>query len=446
MSELEQLDRTIRLCRDYVAEGLSDEEICRAFSSLHVLCVSDRQNLSTHSGQTALVTLVSLLSRMGMQVELKVPDVRMLAPQPPLIGASVLEALIASSEAFVNGAAVHGYSEFRPNIVFVLGDTATKNYNIPCWRLSGGSWYGAISAQAASKLPVWKDEWAVGSMVSAALAANEAFKFVIRHLPLRDQSTQVFFEQSPCCSWDFGSILVPEEQIDLGDVDVISAGAITQAALYALVRFPCLRMRGRIFDEDTTAASNLNRNMLTLVTDIGSPKVQVVAQRCGTNVQLQPVNNRFVGGSFEGTLANRLLVGVDDIPSRWEIQRHARGWVGVSGTSHFNVSSSSHNPGEPCAGCLHPVDDPAGGNPIPTVSFVSFWAGLAMAVRLLRDVVAAPYSSRQQHLWLTPLRMDAPHSAMWLPVAPRSDCPVHCVASIGSIASMKSKRVSAGQS
>ncbi len=222
--------------------------------------------------------------------------------------------------------------------------------------------------------------------------------------------------------------------------------ASREAALYALMRFPNLRMRGRIFDEDTTAASNLNRNMLTVVTDIGSPKVQVVAQRCGTKLQLQPAHTRFVGASFEGTLANRVLVGVDDIPSRWEIQRHARGWVTVSGTSHFNVSSSSHNPGAPCAGCLHPVDDPAGANPIPTISFVSFWAGLAMAVRLLREVVAAPYSSQRQHLWLTPLRMDLPYSAMWLPVAPRSDCPVHCVASLGFIASLKSKRVSAGQS
>src|SRR5208282_1715893 len=143
-------------------------------------------------------------------------------------------------------------------------------------------------------------------------------KFVIRHLPLRDQSTQVFFEQSPCCSWDFGSILVPRKKINLGEVDVISAGAITQAALYALMRFPNLRMRGRIFDEDTTAESNLNRNMLTLLTDIGSAKVQVVAQRCGPNMRLQPVKARFVGGSFEGALANRVLIGVDDIPSRWD--------------------------------------------------------------------------------------------------------------------------------
>jgi hypothetical protein len=170
--------------------------------------------------------------------------------------------------------------------------------------------------------------------------------------------------------------------------------------------------------------------MLSVVADVGISKVQVVARRCGTKLQIDPVPNRFIGKSLEvRELARRVLVGVDDIPSRWEAQRHAPNWVAVSGTSHFSVSSSAHSPGEPCSGCLHPVDDPAGENPIPTVSFVSFWAGLAMAVRLLREALASPYSPDRQHLWLTPLRMDQPRAAMWLPVAPRRDCPVHCLAS-----------------
>jgi hypothetical protein len=267
-------------------------------------------------------------------------------------------------------------------------------------------------------------------MVSAALAANEAFKFVMRRLPLRDQAAQVFFEPSRYCDWNFGPVRLPEGEVDFGQVDLISAGAISQATLYAVMRFPRVQMRGRIFDDDLTGASNLNRNMLSVVTDVGTPKVQVVTRCCGPKLQFDPVPNRFIGNSFEvRELAPRVLVGVDDIPSRWDVQRHAPGWVAVSGTSHFSVSSSAHSPGEPCSGCLHPVDDPAGANPIPTVSFVSFWAGLAMAVRLLREALVSPYSTDRQHLWLTPLRMDQPRAAMWLPVAPRRDCPVHCMAS-----------------
>jgi hypothetical protein len=428
MSALDELDRTILLCRDYVVEGLADEDICRAFQSLQVLCVSDLRNVSSHSGQTALVTLLSLLGRMGMQVGLDIPEVALLSPQPPLSGSYLCQALTASSGTLVTSAAVRCDSEFSPDLVFVLGDTRIDHGgHALSWRLSGNDWHGVLAMERTGELHAWTAEWPVGSMVSAALAANEAFKFVMRHLPLRDRSHEIFFEPSRLCSWSFESVPVTQEGVHLGQVDVISAGAISQAALYALMRFPRIEMWGSIFDDDLTGTSNLNRNMLTLATDVGSLKVQVVAERCAAKLQLEPVAERFAGKSLNRKLAPRVLVGVDDIPSRWEVQFHAPGWVAVSGTSHFNVSSSAHSPGAPCSGCLHPVDDSAGANPIPTVSFVSFWAGLAMAVRLLREALSTPYSSDRQHLWLAPLRMDLPHAAMWLPVAPRRDCPVHCL-------------------
>jgi hypothetical protein len=99
MTSLEELNRTILLCRDYVADGLSDHEICHCFQSLRVLCVSDLENLSSHSGQTALVTTVSLLSRMGMQVELRIPEVAMLLPLPPLTARSIRKELLEFSES-----------------------------------------------------------------------------------------------------------------------------------------------------------------------------------------------------------------------------------------------------------------------------------------------------------------------------------------------------------
>jgi hypothetical protein len=419
----------ILLCRDHVAGTLVDEEICRAFQAVRVLCISDLRNLSSHSGQTVLVTLVSLLNRMGMEVNLALPDVPMLAPQPPLSGSSMRNALLAASEAMISGAVVRGTSALNPDLIFVLGNTEVDVGYAHFWRLSGTDWYGALK-DGSEETHAWTADFPVGSMVSAALAANEAFKFVMRRLPFRDQRDEVFFEASPSSSWDFGSVPIPSVDLDLGEVDIISAGAISQAALYALLRFPRVHLRGRIFDDDVTGPSNLNRNMLTLVTDVDLRKVLVVEQRCGSKLRLEPVPSRFKNrGLAVRGLAPRVLVGVDDIPSRWAVQKSASGWVGVSGTSHFGVSSSAHRPKEPCCGCLHPVDDAAGADPIPTVSFVSFWAGLAMSVRLLREALGSPYPGDRQHLWLTPLRMDQAHAAMWLPIAPRKDCPVNCSAS-----------------
>jgi hypothetical protein len=427
MSALEELSRTILLCRDYVHDAVSDEEICGCLQARHVLCVSDLRNVSTHSGQTALVTLVSLLSRMGLQVHLEIPEIALLILQPPLCGPFLRQALVESSESLIAGAAVQVGGGVSPELVFVLGDSDFEVGDALSWRLYGGDWCGGLTRGESAQ--AWTAEWPVGGMVSAALAANEAYKFVMRRLPFRQRSDEVYFELSGSCMWDFGSIAVPADGVDVGNVDLISGGAISQAALYSL-RLPRLRMSGRVFDDDVTGPSNLNRNMLTLAKDVGLAKVQVIARQCSANLRVEPVAARFWGQSSRSiSLSGRILVGVDDVPSRWEVQRRALGWLAVSGTSHLGISSSAHCPEDPCSGCLHPIDDEAGALPIPTVSYVSFWAGLVMAVRLVREAIGHPYPSSQQQLWLTPLRMDEPHAAVWAPVAARQDCPVHCSAS-----------------
>jgi hypothetical protein len=434
MTALAELDRMILLCRDHVAPTLSDEQICQHFQSLNVLCVSDLHSLSSHSGQTCLFTLVALLSRMGMQVGLNLPDAAVLLPQPPFLGSSLCEALLASSRKLVTAATVRRDSNFKADLIFVVGDLPAEPHGAPCWYLTGCDWLGSVAMRGVAKPEPWSARLPVGAMVSAALAAGEAFKSVMRSLPLRNPSDGVFFEPSGSSSWNFDPIAVPlGKPIDLGSVDFISAGAISQAALFTINRFPSVEVSGRIFDADITDATNLNRNMLTLTSDVGQPKVLIASRQCGAGVHLQPIVGRFPGQVSDTRLARRVVVGVDDIPSRWKVQESAPSWVAVSGTSHYNVSSSVHSPGSPCSGCLHPLDDDGGGGHIPTVSFVSFWAGLAMTVRLLRDALGQPYPPERQHLWLTPLRMDLPHAAMWMAVAPRRDCPVHCLASVSII-------------
>jgi hypothetical protein len=47
-------------------------------------------------------------------------------------------------------------------------------------------------------------------------------------------------------------------------------------------------------------------------------------------------------------------------------------------------ASVHHLPGTPCSGCIHPYSDDGGGN-IPTISIISAWAGVELALELLRD-------------------------------------------------------------
>lgn len=189
-------------------------------------------------------------------------------------------------------------------------------------------------------------------------------------------------------------------------------------------------MKARVLDDDFTSITNLNRNMLTMRGDIDTRKVNVIASRCPDHFEIVPIPARFKSGMDPDlALSSRVIVGVDDIPSRWAVQREAPGWVGVGGTSHFSISSSSHIPGEQCSGCLHPVDDPDGPDLIPTISFVSLGAGLATAIRLVREVLRHSYPRDHQQLWMTPLRLDLTRATIWLPVPPAQNCPVRCLAS-----------------
>ncbi len=427
MTAREALDRTVRLVRDAVPDEVSDDAIVDRFHSFRVRCVADEANVGSHSGQTALVTLVSLLARMGVQVALDVPDIEHIGPQPPLRGTHLRSALVDLGADLVPGAAVTCEPEIPCDLTFALGNTPVAS-GLAGWRVSGTAWAGAIR-EIGTAAGRWDASWPIGAMTAAALAAPEIFKAAVRFLPLRHA---VWTELSaPCLSatWDFegDGLALPDE---LSVVDIISAGAITQAALFVLFRLP-VKFAGRLFDGDMAELSNVNRQMLFRRSDTG-PKVNIVAGVAPPVYGCKPVPERVAppASSRYLPLASHVLVGVDDIPARWEVQRAAEGWLGVGGTTHFEVSTSSHERPQPCAGCLHPPVDhlPADG-PIPTVSFVSFWAGLTLAVRFLRHLGGLPYDSRRQHLWLAPLRMDEQNARLWRPVAARPDCPVSCGAS-----------------
>lgn len=426
MTAKEALDRTIRLVRDAVPDSVSDDAIIEQLQSFRIKCVANKENLRSYAGQSALVTLVSLVVRMGIQVTLDIPEVDLIGPQPPLRGTHLRAALLEFGTNVVPGTTITCDTQSDCHFVFVFGDTTTEiTPNV--WRVTGTAWAGSI-AHANFTGERWVANEPIGGMTAGALAATEIFKTTIRALPLRPVWDEYF---APCdfATWDFegdgliipGNCLIP--------VDIISAGAITQAALFVLFRMP-IQLAIRIFDNDKAELSNINRQMLYLRSDSGQ-KVDIVAQCAPPLFTCTPIPNHFsmMASAQHLPLAPHTLVGVDDIPSRWDIQRATLGWLGIGATSHFEVSTSSHKLQLPCAGCLHPRDDLQPNAPIPTVSFVSFWAGLALAVRFLRHISGQPYVNRRQHLWLSPLRMNENNAALWRPVASRRDCPTGCFAS-----------------
>jgi hypothetical protein len=143
----------------------------------------------------------------------------MVRRQPPFRGTLLRDSLLASSNNLVSGATVQRDTlEHGVDLIFVLGDSAIEERSTPIWRFSGSEWRGAITPSAA-RAPQWTVEWPIGAMTSAVLATGEAFKYVMRRLPLRSKDDLVFFESWPDSTWDFGSIAIPAGKPDLGEVD-----------------------------------------------------------------------------------------------------------------------------------------------------------------------------------------------------------------------------------
>ena len=192
---------------------------------------------------------------------------------------------------------------------------------------------------------------------------------------------------------------------ELGAIDVISAGAITQGMLFALLRIPGISAQLRVFDEDVFDWPNMNRYPLghqgLLGRYLKSKLLELYATPTITIAGTQTRFDEQTAGRV--TLSPLVAVGVDHIPSRWHVQAQAPGTVFVGATSHFEVVVSEHPSDQPCAGCLYRDDSEEGGE-IPTVSFVSMFAGILQAHRLLRSgstptralqIRAAPFESRR---------------------------------------------------
>jgi hypothetical protein len=196
----------------------------------------------------------------------------------------------------------------------------------------------------------------------------------------------------------------------IGTFDCISGGAIINAILYALARVPGVEGRARIIEHDTADTSNLNRYMLLLRSRLKERKARgLAAVLAGSGLSIEAVPERYEPGQLPSLLplANSVLVGVDDIPTRWLVQRAGPDWLGVGATTHWSAMASFHRRGLGCAECLHPADDP-GDAPIPTVAFVSFWAGLLTASYFLRHRASLTIPVSEQQIYLTALRPEQP--------------------------------------
>lgn len=435
----EALDRTIRLMRDHLVAAATDERLLQSLLSTHVTLVADANNLASPAGQTAFVTTALLLLRSGITVALDAPETPLLGVQAPLHGDELVSALLAVSEDLIPGVrCVRVTAPVTSDAIVLLGDSDERAGHVAALRicLSGKSLEGRIKTGHNVVGRRWERTITspFGALISGGLAASEVHKVVMRSL--RDVACgPTVFDAQFAVSVSAALSLDPDGDVseamvarmgdgfDLGKVDAISGGAIIHSVLYALVRLPGVHGRLRVIEPDIAEETNLNRYALLSRSHVRAGKAASLAGMSLGELSIEPITLRYDRSTplaIDG-LADAVIVGVDDIPTRWAAQRARPRWLGIGATTHYSAMSSEHVRGMACAKCLHPFDSHDIG-PIPTIAFVSHWAGLLLAWRLVRHRLGILVQARMQTDYLTPLRTDLPASMWRSPVAPRLDC------------------------
>lgn len=427
------LDRTLRLMRDELGPDVADADLLDALTGTEVALVAGKESLNSHAAQSAFITAALLMSRTGHTVYLVAPNIPLLGPQPPLTRNRLLDGLLDIGADLVPGV---GYEVASPeheiDAVVFFEDREWTGRARSVVHAGAAGWRGWIADESqACRWPT--DGWPIGALATADLIAGEAFKISMRKLrrfALHPGVFDAFFAPVTNASFALAPNGTPTSY-ELGAFDLVSGGAIAQAAVYTFARIPGATADVRVIEPDVSELSNLNRNTLLRRSRLGRSKARDLAEQQLGSIRVTPIQARYSGSSRnEVDLRPLVLVGVDHIPTRWAVQRAWPEWLTVGATSHLMAMSSFHSSGLPCAGCLHPQDDPSD-NPIPTVACVSYAAGLIMATQYLQKLAKVEASNEQQVIF-RPLR---PERAWRCPVAARPDCPVGCHASTTDVGS-----------
>ncbi|MGA2321757.1 MAG: hypothetical protein ABSG95_13610 [Solirubrobacteraceae bacterium] len=418
MSAQKALERTVDLVRTDVFPKASAAEVVAALTGTRVRLRADERELSSVEGQTVVATTAIVAAQSGVELVLDLADVPLLPDQPPLRGAGFDDAVLELTSDLITPA----NRDDGGDVDLTINFGATPSAGRPALRLAPVETGFELTPHDRPRSRSWSESEAFAAMFGGVAAGAETFRTAMRtlarngHRPILAKAAR---EPLPM------QLAVPRTTRtgDLGAIDVISAGAMTQGMLFALLRVPDISAQVRVFDDDLLDWPNLNRYPLARQALLEHPKAMLLERYSTSAIEISGIQARFdehLAGLVK--LQSLVAIGVDHIPSRWQAQAAAPGAVVVGATSHFEVVVSSHPAGEPCAGCFY-QDDGDDDRAIPTASFVSTFAGILQACRLLSQPSERP---RAHLIRAAPLNLAGARPMVELGVARRTNCPAKC--------------------
>lgn len=414
---------TLLLNREWFAGQADERAIADALLGSTVRLAADTESLSCRAGQTAVVTAFVLTARLGIGIELLMPNLPVIDPVAPLGLPDLVNTLIELGGDLIPGGKVRS-TPGAADETFVFGAGATESpspIRVTACDLTARLRRGGEGTPCSGDLPL--GGFAAGAAVAAiALQAAQqriesATGLVARTPrpspgPPVDISLQEIFPE-----------LAAGLTLDLGEIDAVSGGAITHAALFCLLRISGMRVHVRVIEKQYGELSNINRYALLRASDDGRRKTEHLESLATDAVQIDGVASLYTKETRGMLLpfAERVVVGVDDVQARWWVQEENPAWLAIGATGNHLAQLTTHTPGSPCAACLH--TDPLPPQTIPTISFVSFWAGLLQACALVCE------SSQPRNIVVYPFALGGPGGMGSFALAPNPDCPLGCAIS-----------------
>ena len=420
----EALARTTLLLNQEWFDGQADEAaVADALLGSTVRLAASTEALSCRAGQTAFVTAFLLTARLGIGIELIAPNVLIIDRVAPLRLPHLVDSLIEIGGDLIPGARVRTtHREAQETFVFGTVDAELDSpTQVVVTDFAAELKRGSGSDQCVGELPF--GGFAAGAAV-AAIALDAARTSIERATGLSARTPRP--SPGPPVGISLQELLpglVEGLTLDLADVDVISGGAITHAVIFCLLRVPGVCGRLRVIEKQHAELSNVNRYPLLRASDDGRSKVEHLESLATTDLQIQGVPSLYTKETRGGLLplAKQVLVGVDDVEARWWVQEENPEWLAVAATGNHLAQLTTHIPGSPCAACIHHTPLPP--QTIPTISFVSFWAGLLQACALVTG------SSAPHNIVVFPFALGGISGSTSFSVVTNPQCPVKCAAS-----------------
>lgn len=374
---------TLLINRELFAGNADERSIADGLLATTVRFTADEESVSCRAGQTALVTAFTLTARLGISIELAFPNVPVVDRVAPLRLGNLVDALVELGRDLVPGVGARTHSG-AVDEAFAFGSPALGSPQAVSVAVSD---FATVLERDGDGAPCLGSLPFGGFMAGAAVAAIALDAAVPRiegatGLPARRPRPS----PGPPVHVDLSRLfpdLVTNLPVDLDGVDAVSGGAITHALVFCLLRVPGLRVRMRVIEEQHLELSNINRYAVMRASDEGTRKTQQLESAATSEVEIQGATRLFTKRTRGALapLARRVVVGVDDVEARWWVQEENPGWLAVGATGNHLAQLTTHLPDTPCAGCVHA--EPLPPETIPTISFVSFWAGLLQACALV---------------------------------------------------------------